>query len=568
MEILPSSTIWLIRDCPLTNSYKDTIYFADPEEQHNHFVYQYPNVYYNNVSYQRYACGVITLKGVAEELYDVNYMMFQNTGFGNKWFYAFVNLVEYVNNRSVRIHYQIDVIQTWMFDYTKEPCLIVRNHTKTDTPGENLTSENFGDMDYTYTSKNYFGGEWVLVVQTRSDFFLTLSEAVEPLTEIIEPGVYGGTLVDSNFYFFYIDNHEDALKVITFLRALKIATLDDIVATFMMPLYFASRYAQNNYYRQDVSFNVEESRPLTLDGHIPKNKKLLTAPYVEAFISNNIGNEKTFSFEMFGGTATFRVGCGIGVGKSPYITVDGVYNGDTNNDGYAILGMPLQTVPIASTKFVDWFSANSVGVIGYLLGSLPATASVGGYSGKYANSEIKVRPNLNTQKALPSPSVGLMSVSKNTEIAQYNPYGQLPDFRESITPQPIELTFPDNESYSSILGMLTSMQQYKAQTVSSPNALFGSINSRALSYGTKTIRAYQAKIIDDYFTVFGYAIGTIELPSFNNRPYYTYIRTQGFSGHGSVPCDDMRAICSIHDSGITYWKNTAVVGDYTQNNTV
>ena len=52
-----------------------------------------------------------------EALYNCNYLAFQNASFGGKWFYAFIDSVEYVNNVTSEVTYTIDVMQTWHFQY-------------------------------------------------------------------------------------------------------------------------------------------------------------------------------------------------------------------------------------------------------------------------------------------------------------------------------------------------------------------------------------------------------------------------------------------------------------------
>ena len=37
---------------------------------------------------------------------------------------------------------QLDVMQTWYFDYTMRKCFVVREHTNDDTIGNNLIEEN------------------------------------------------------------------------------------------------------------------------------------------------------------------------------------------------------------------------------------------------------------------------------------------------------------------------------------------------------------------------------------------------------------------------------------------
>ena len=85
---------------------------------------------------------------------------------------------------------------------------------------------------------------------------------------------------------------------------------------------------------------------------------------------------------------------------------------------------------------------------------------------------------------------------------------------------------------------------------------------------TKTIKPEIAKTIDDYFDKFGYATRRIKKPNRNARPYWTYTKTIGCTIIGSVPCDDMKKICSIYDNGITFWNDGNNVGNYDLDNTV
>ena len=47
---------------------------------------------------------------------------------------------------------------------------------------------------------------------------------------------------------------------------------------------------------------------------------------------------------------------------------------------------------------------------------------------------------------------------------------------------------------------------------------------------------------------------------------WTYTKTRGCVLVGDAPADDVRAICNIYDSGITFWKNGNEVGNYSLDN--
>lgn len=75
-----------------------------------------------------------------------------------------------------------------------------------------------------------------------------------------------------------------------------------------------------------------------------------------------------------------------------------------------------------------------------------------------------------------------------------------------------------------------------------------------------------AKIIDDYFSRFGYACRQLKVPATHVRENWTYTKTNECTITGSVPADDMRKICSIFDKGITFWNNPYAVGEYNLSN--
>ena len=93
MYIAPNTTIRMLKDVPLDNTYRNTIYFTTAAIQSAYF--QGKTKYtFANQSYQRVNRGVLRIARKADDLYDCNYLMFQNTSYGNKWFYAFVVSVE------------------------------------------------------------------------------------------------------------------------------------------------------------------------------------------------------------------------------------------------------------------------------------------------------------------------------------------------------------------------------------------------------------------------------------------------------------------------------------------
>lgn len=139
--ITPNTTVHVFKGIPLDNSYEHTVYFTDRATQASTFLAK-QHLTFNHLTYQRAQDRqAIRVEMSPDQLLGYNYMMFQNTAFGNKWFYAFINETNYINDDTTEIVYEIDIMQTYALDYTLGKCLIERQHSVTDTPGDNLQPE-------------------------------------------------------------------------------------------------------------------------------------------------------------------------------------------------------------------------------------------------------------------------------------------------------------------------------------------------------------------------------------------------------------------------------------------
>ena len=153
MYIEPNTNIKICKGVPLDNTYLNTLWFNDTSSQNAYFA---SKIKYNLTaqSYQRVVKGKMRIEIKSENLYDCNYLCFQNTSFGTKWFYAFILNVEYVNNVTSEITFEIDVMQTYLFDATLKSCFVEREHSLTDNIGDNLIPENLDTGDYRSCQKS------------------------------------------------------------------------------------------------------------------------------------------------------------------------------------------------------------------------------------------------------------------------------------------------------------------------------------------------------------------------------------------------------------------------------
>ena len=117
--INPNSDIYVLHDIPLDPTQDNTLWFANLSAQTSYFTSK-AKYQFTKQTYQRVKRGYIRLQKRAEDLYDCNYLMFRNTAYGTKWFYAFLDSVDYINDSVCEVRYTIDPMQTWFFDYLLE----------------------------------------------------------------------------------------------------------------------------------------------------------------------------------------------------------------------------------------------------------------------------------------------------------------------------------------------------------------------------------------------------------------------------------------------------------------
>lgn len=150
--VMPNSTIEIFKNIPWDNTYEHTLYFSTVTEQNTFFesirnslLYGYR--VYNAYSYQRKSRNSIKINVPPDEIIDYNYMRFKNTSHANKWFYAFILDVEYINENTALITYELDVFQTYFWEADWKHSYIERGHVADDYIGGNLEPEpvDFGD---------------------------------------------------------------------------------------------------------------------------------------------------------------------------------------------------------------------------------------------------------------------------------------------------------------------------------------------------------------------------------------------------------------------------------------
>ena len=208
---------------PLESDYKNTLYFTSKEEQENYFKSRKVK-FIEDSSYQR-KDSFIRVPFHYDELSNVNYIMYQNSAYSNKWFYAFITDVKYIDDYRTDIYIETDYLQTWYFDIEVKPSFVEREHVSDDTIGNHTVPENveMGEYIVNANGRSEIGDNAHVVIATTYDF-KRKTEAGSKMN-----GVFQGVV-----YYLMNDDYNDTIEYFLDVYA-KAGKSDSIVAIFLAP---------------------------------------------------------------------------------------------------------------------------------------------------------------------------------------------------------------------------------------------------------------------------------------------------------------------------------------------
>lgn len=123
MAIQPNTNLRLLK-LPFLIDNKNQLTFSNLEAQTSYFL-GLPYLEIDNIQYQR-KDSIIRYPAHIDSIIEYNYCMYQNENYGEKYFYAFITDMRYVNDGLTEISIQTDVWQTWQFDITFKQSFVER----------------------------------------------------------------------------------------------------------------------------------------------------------------------------------------------------------------------------------------------------------------------------------------------------------------------------------------------------------------------------------------------------------------------------------------------------------
>lgn len=562
---------------PFDNSYRNTLAWSSKDDQ---------QAYFSSVCDKRLEKGTYTYVRMnnsirvafnAEELYTYNYVMYQNANYGSKWFYAFIVGVNYVNKGCTELVLELDVMQTWFFDYRHNQCFVEREHVSDDGVGVHTNPEPQMPLDYVVKGGGNFNEwfqDWWLVVQTNA--WPVYSESTVPdHTEPKVGGWYHNVFSGGKYYGYDPSDGdhdtESPNSIFWLLDALNRAGgAESISSMFMFPKAFAPSKGSDNGFEENTQPVVKAgtvTRPTSLGGgYVPRNNKLFTYPYTYGRFTDLNGNYKDMRFEYWekeaDGAMRFMVTSNLDPSATFYVTPVRYMGMDVARNEAFVFDVQVNCSWVYSA-YQNWLAQNNMANMTSLAVSaatlmLPA---VKGASAAAAATEARSLA-----------AAGLVAGAKGkhartrTAIANYE--------RDM---EAASATEASSGGLESLVGGLTGlstianidrMSKVPSQQMGKPsgNSKFA-CGFTGVSFQNVVPRLEYALIVDKFFDMYGYQVDLVKRPNWNNRKSWNYIKCSGANHSGNVPAEDMARINAIYDQGFTYW-HTPNVGDYTQDNSI
>ncbi len=502
----------------------------------------------NNYSFLR-ATGTILVEFSYAQCLQANYIAFQNPDYSNKWFFAFIDDVIYKGDRNCELKFTVDAWSTWFDKWQKKTCFINRQHTNNDTIGANTVPENIdvGEVKQEFITEDLaYGndfGYWIAVasnwkIKDGSTGFEVLDS--DKGTQFAGVTVYDNTVFGSLLFLIHITSTSDFANLYLLIaRSNMDGHVEDIQNIFVLPdaaiqqskivshtakmgddLSFT--FYTMNYDLSPEKFNTVINKITSYNDYTPKNKKCFVYPYNYLLVSNNQGSNNIYKYEDFTtSNCVFENQFSIAIGGSGRVVPKNYKGMETNDDEALPLGK-YPTCAWSSDAFTNWLTQNSVN----LATSLALT--IGGVAGAVATGGA----------TLPVAVAGVTSVAGN--IA-----GTIGQFRQA-----------------SLLPNISGGQ--------ATGDVIWSCNRNLFSFRQMRAKTEYMRIIDDYFTRFGYAVKRLETPNITGRRYWNYVEIGSSEeiGYGDVPSKYMDIINNACRRGVTIWHNHANIGNYSLSNTI
>lgn len=551
-----NSKIILAKGIKIDKNYNNVLSYSNNNllsllRENNHLIYEA-----DNYSFIDEFQNIICVQVPYGDCIELNYMAFQNPRYNNKWFFCFIDKVEYNSERSTNISFHVDSWSTWYENISVKNCYVLREHVYDDSIGLHTIDEG---LDIGEVICEGYTVDGTLSSSTAS---VCVATNWNPSNKLGFTGVtvFNGTVWGSMLCVFPF-TYEGIEKLKYFIQQTNTdGHPNDIHDIFIIPRVLVNQSGVLTTHEYDVTIGdqtvartsfdevvVQPSgdyywHPITSNLSIPKhysftglsvrNNKCYCYPYNYLLVSNNNGAVNTYKYEDFreSSNCIFEQQFTLSVGISGR-TVPKNYKGVTENIDESLSLSKYPTCQWSSDSYTNWLTQNAVNIDKQNMNIDYTTV-------KAATSVVGNILNLDFGSAV-------MSAVDSAQTLE----NQIMDLQGSF---------------------------YQAKLL--PNQLGGTAQGDVnFSSGDTTFKYMNMRVkneymymIDDYFTKFGYKVLTIKQPELNTRKYWNYVQIGAgeIFATGNIPQQDLEIINSVAQKGTTIWHEHDQIGNYYLDNKI
>lgn len=525
------SKLCVCRNVQLNNTYEHTIFFDSHETRDAYFDTKVVKTF-EDMSYLRKKWD-IKVESTYTSARSWCYAFTEDST--HPRYYYFITDVEYIDDTTVKLYLELDVMTTYIHIYKINKSYVERNHVSDDTIGAHTVDEGLelGEYVASNTGKDTTLDDLCLLILTSVDLVDVLvgeneADTIKRIAGTYYNGVFSGVAIQAVSLLHYNDF---AKKLIN----LSIAT-EDIISMWMFPQDLVQldddyKWSDGQLVKRVVGFknglSFQTSRNNNPLGYTPRNNKLLTFPFNFLYISNNSGSAVSYPYEKFE---------------------------DPNNIEFEYTGClsPSDGVKVYPKQFKNEIKAYEHGV------TLPPYPTCAWSSDTYKLWLAQNQKQMDTSLIASSFSIGGGVVATALGALTLNPV--------AVAGGGMAVLGGLNQIFSTIQKQEDSKampESAKGNWSSSTNISAGFQNFSVMHKG---ITLERMKIIDDFFDMYGYKLNRLMLPKIHARQNWSYIKTIGANVTGNIPNEDLTKIKSVFDKGVTFWINGDKIGDYSQPN--
>ena len=576
-----NTKVQLFTTVPFPLDYSHTRWFTSRTEQENYFNTIGGVTTYTNGNYVKIDEGKVKIQRLKDRSDVFNYMIIHNqSGTSNRKYYCFVKEVNHIANNVSEIEFEIDVLQTFMFDAKFNQSFIERQHDKPNNIYENL---DLGDEYITVLKKRFYRDidtlYSTLVVSTTTEMlpdskstgtitagvlspiihhlFLVpkFSTPHRPEIKVNGTTLYGGAISVTQianliFDTFFDDTLANRIVGINYLPFFPLnASLGANSYTINIPEPYGykvvswgstdtkvlamSTAAANNFLAQSVQFDLGSVSSLL--ANVPtSDPKLKRYPYTKINMYDGLGGMFEIKPELLTSN-NLIIRAKTSVSSVPRVSYEvRHYAGNDGGINNAIISSPNADIEVINDHTATYFQGRK-------------------------NSDLASMNRTGWGGALQT--AGGLAIA-GASLATGNPLGVISGATMFAG------------GYVNAFGGQSEMLAKHQDIERIPPSLANQAGTSNLHIGygefmpfieVKSIRPEYINQIESYFKQYGYAIKQLKTMNLRTKTHYNFVKTIGANITGPIPQVYLDTIRRIFDTGITLW-HTNDMYNYNVNN--